>query len=137
VAVAVGDLPSVVLDEHDLIVEVNAAAEPWFGQYIGQDVFAGYPLAEALFRPHFERARRMCSTVEFAAYYDGTVAYVTATPSRTRLDVTWKPVGVLDTMTLAGLRVSLEAILARLDKAESELARDRVRDSLRVVMGGA
>jgi hypothetical protein len=44
---------------------------------------------------------------------------------------------VLDTQTLDGLQSSLERTIAKLDGAGAALERGRVRESLRVVAGGA
>jgi hypothetical protein len=137
VAVTVQELPTVVLDEGDRIVGVNSAASPWFGAFVGEVVFDCYPDGEQLFRPYFERARRTGRTIEFPQFYDGTVAHVTATPGRTTLTISWEVIDVLDTFTLDGLRASLDRILAGLDGARIALERERVRDSLRVVAGGA
>lgn len=137
-AVTVQDSPSIVLDSADRIVEVDAAAAPWLAPLVGEALFTRFRDAKPLFQPYFEQARRTGRVVEFPQFYDGAVTQVTVTPRRSRhLTVTWEIVEVLDTFTLEGLRSSLESILAKLDAAQSALERDRVRDTLRVVTGGA
>lgn len=137
-AVTVRELPSVVLDSGDRIVETNSAAAPWFEKRVGGLVFAGARGAEPLFRPYFEQARRTRRVVEFPQFHDGALTHVTVTPLHSgSLRVTWRIVEVLDTFTLDGLRSSLESIATKLEAAEQALERDRVRDRLRVVTGGA
>jgi len=137
VAVTVEDLPSVLLDETDRIVGANAAAGHWVADHLGELVFDSFPGIETLLRPHLERARRQGRSLEFAAFYKGAVGHVTLTPSGTMVAVTWEVLEVLDTQTLDGLRSSLESAIAKLDAAGHALERNRVRDSLRVVVGGA
>jgi hypothetical protein len=137
VAVTVEGLPSVVLDDEFRVVGVNDAAAPWFGRYVGEVVFESYAGAEPLFRPYFETALRTRRVVEFVQFYDGTAAHLTVLPGPGKLTVTWKTIGVLDTFTLEGLRASLAKLVSGLESAEDVLDRSRVRDSLRVVTGGA
>jgi urease gamma subunit len=137
VAVTVEDSPSVVLDEANCIVETNTAAAPWFARFVGRRIFDCYPSAEPLFRPYFESARRSGRVVEFAQFYDGTVAHMTVRSIRGTLVVRWEAVAMLDTLTLDGLRESLDHIIDVLETTQAALERDRVRDSLRVVTGGA
>ena len=136
-AVTVDDLPSAVLDEADRIVEVNAAAGHWVAEHVGEVVFDSFPGVEPLLRPHLELARRSQRTVEFVVFYKGAVGHVTVTPSHATVTVSWKVLEVLDTQTLDGLQSSLERAIAKLDGAGAALERGRVRDSLRVVAGGA
>jgi hypothetical protein len=136
VAVAVEQVPFVVLDESYRVVEMNSAAAPWFAQHLGAVVFDCFPGSRSLFRPYYEKARRTGSAVTFAQFYDGYVTQVTATPNGTRLTVSFETLGILDTWTPDGLRASLDAALARLDEAEQELERNRVRRSLELVGGG-
>lgn len=137
VAVTVQDLPSVVLDEGDRIVECNSAAQPWFAHNLGRSVYACFPGAARLFRPYYEKARRTGRTVEFAQYFDGYVTHVHVAPCSTTLEVTWKTLAILDTATAARLLASLDVAIERLDDEIRALDRDRARRSLRVVEGGA
>jgi len=136
VAVTVEQVPYVVLDESYRVVEMNSAAAPWFAQHLGRVVFDCFPGSQSLFRPYYEEARRTSSAVRFAQFYDAYVTHVTATPNGTQLTVSFETLGILDTWTLDGLRSSLDTALARLDEAEQEFERNRVRRSLKLV-GGA
>ena len=134
-AVAVEGMSSVVLDEADRIVEVSSAAAPWFGHYVGKNAFECFPGSRALFRPHYERARRTGQTVEFAQFYGRHVMHLCATPCPAGLEVTWETLAILDTWTLAGLQASLDTALDRLDEMLLELERRRTKATLRIVGG--
>ena len=138
-AVAVGESPDlsyVVLDEDDRVVEVGPHAPASFMSLLGQNVHDGFPETEALYGPHYERARRSGATVEFAQYSDGHVILVKAVPEeRRRVIVSWKLIGFIDVMTLEGLQASLAAALDALVQTEALVRRNRVRGFLRVVAG--
>lgn len=80
-------------------------------------------------------ARRTREVVEFAQFYDGYIMRVRAVPEGSRLTVSWETLGMLDVLTLDGLRMSLQAALQALTESEEALRRESVRRSLRVVGG--
>lgn len=133
VAVTVDETPFVVLAEDYRIVEVGPAAQAGFGPLLGQNVLDSFPGSRPLFLPYYEQARRTGETVEFTQFYDGYVSRITAVPNGSKLAVFWELLGMLDVLTLDGLRDSLEAIIRTLAGAENTLLKDRVRNSLRVV----
>jgi hypothetical protein len=133
VAVTVEDSPSVVLDEHDLIVECNAAARPWFEHNIGRSVYSCFPGSTRLFRPYYDRARRTGQVVEFAQCFDGYVTHVRAMPTHSTLRVTWETLAILDTTTAARLLSTIDEAIGRLDDLMRGLERERAKRSLRVV----
>jgi len=138
VAVTVEQVPSVILDEDYRIVEVGPAAEATFGPLIGQNVFGCFPDATGLYRPHYENARATGQAVEFAQYYDGYVMLINAEPLEDgRLAVAWEILGMLDTMNLDALRLSLGRILAKLEGYEKRTRMELGRESLRLIEGGA
>jgi len=138
VAVTVEQVPSVILDEDYRIVEVGPAAEATFGPLIGQNVFDCFPDATGLYRPHYENARATGQAVEFAQYYDGYVMLINAEPLEDgRLAVAWEILGMLDTMNLDALRLSLGRILAKLEGYEKRTRMELGRESLRLIEGGA
>ena len=137
-AVAVGeasDHPLVVLDEEDRVVEVGSHAPAIFETLLGRRVHEGFPETEALYGPHFERARRTGAAVEFAQYSNGHVTVMKAVPAGRRLIVSWEISGFVDVMTIEGLRASLAAAESALAKTEEAVRRDRVRGSLSVIAG--
>jgi len=136
VAVTVEESPSVILDEHDRIVECNRAARPWFEHNLGRSVFACFPGSGPLFQPYYDRARKTGEAVEFAQYFDGRVTRVRAVPCGSRLAVSWETLALLDTTTGERLLASLDHAIERLDAALRELERARAKSSLRVVDGG-
>jgi hypothetical protein len=133
VAVTVDETPFVVLAEDYRIVEVGPAAQAGFGPLLGQNVLDSFPGSRPLFLPYYEQARRTGEIVEFTQFYDGYVSRITAVPNGSKLAVFWELLGMLDVLTLDGLRDSLEAIIRTLAGAENTLLKDRVRNSLRVV----
>lgn len=60
---------------------------------------------------------------------------IRATPEGRRLTVSWETLGMLDVLTLDGLRMSLKAALEALTDSEEALRRESVRGSLKVVGG--
>lgn len=135
-AVTVEDMPSVVLDETDRIVECNSAARPWFAHNLGKSLYSCFPGSSQLFRPYYEKARRTGQVVEFAQYFDGYVTRVRAAPCRSTLQVTWETLAILDTTTADRLIASLDHAIDRLDDEIREIERDRAKRALRVVGGG-
>jgi hypothetical protein len=136
VAVAVLRTPHLVLDEDYRIVEVGPAAEGAFGPLLGQDLGECFPDSEALFRPHYERARRTGAPVEFVQFYRGAVARIRAVPAGCRLEVVWERIVRLDTLTLDRFAVSLSEAIRRLNHREAELDRRVARGTLRALAGG-
>ena len=137
-AVAAEQEPFLVLDEGYRIVQVGPAAEATFGPLIGQNVFDCFADATGLYRPYYESARATGEVVEFAQYYDGYVMLIKAEPVEDgRLAVAWEILGMLDTMNLDALRLSLGRILARLEEYEKRARLERGRESLRLIEGGA
>ncbi|HWQ24198.1 MAG TPA: hypothetical protein VNK94_08850 [Gaiellaceae bacterium] len=128
-AVAASHTPFLVLDERDVIVEVGPPAQAQFEHLLGCCVWESFPGSRELFRPHYERARRTGQPVEFVQFFAGHVARVRAVPAAGgRLELSWESIAVLDVLTLEGLRSSLDAALAILER------RCR-RNSLRVLEG--
>lgn len=136
-AVAVTELPHVVLDEEYRIVEVNQAARAGLGPLLGESILESFPGARPLFLPYYEQARRTGETVEFVQYYDGYVAHLKVVPDGQQLTVYWETLCILDVLTLDGLRASLRTALKTLADAEAALQRDQIRSTLRVVGGEA
>jgi PAS fold len=138
VAVTVQQAPFVVLDEDYRIVEVGPLAQATFGPLLGRNVHECFPDAASLYRPYYENARATGEVVEFAQYYDGYVMLIKAEPLENgRLAVTWEILGMLDTMNLDALRLSLGRILAKLEEREKRVRVQRGRESLRLIEGGA
>lgn len=129
-AVAASHDPFLVLDERDVIVEVGPPARAQFEPLLGRCVWESFPGSQELFRPHYERARQTGQPVEFIQFFAGHVVRVRAVPAGRRLELSWESLAVLDVLTLEGLRASLDAALATLER------RCR-RDSLRVLEGNA
>ena len=112
--VAVGessDHPFVVLDEEDRVAEVGPYAPAIFETLLGRRVHEGFPGTEALYGPHFERARRTGAAVEFAQYSNGHVTVMKAVPAGRRLIVSWEPIGFVDVMRSEERRVGKECRL--------------------------
>ncbi len=136
VVVTVEHAPFFVLDAEYRIVEVGPAAAATFGPLLGQNVFDCFADAASLYRPYYEHARATGTVVEFPQYYDGYVMLITAEPIEDgRLAVSWEITGMLDTMNLDALRLSLGGILAKLDDHEKRVRKEHGRISLRVIEG--
>jgi len=73
-----------VLDATDRIVHASAGCS-WMRQFLGHVVWECMPLAEIIFRPRFEEARRAGREVDFRAFYAGELSQVKAVPSGTGL----------------------------------------------------
>ena len=130
--------PFVVLDERDRIVGVGPGAESQFGPLVGSVIWESFPGSESLFRPYYDKARRIHEAVEFVQFYDGNVARVRATPNEDGLlELYWEPLARLDTLTLGSLVETLEESLELLDEHEAGRHRESVRSALRVIEGGA
>jgi hypothetical protein len=135
VAVAVEEVPHVVLDDAYRIVEVSPAAEAGFAHLRGESVLDCFPGSSPLFLPYYENARSTGEIQEFVQYYDGFVVQLKVVPRGSELTVFWKTLCTLDLVTIEGLRASLEDALTRLEAVEGELRRERLRSFLRVVEG--
>lgn len=129
--------PVVVLDEHDRIVEVDAAAEGRLGPLVGAVVWDCYPGSEPLFRPYCDEARRTGEPVDFVQFYDGTVMRITALAAPPgRLELSWELLARLDATTIDSLRTSLADALELLDLETSGAQREQLRRALRLIDGG-
>jgi hypothetical protein len=133
VAVAVEQAPQLVLDEEYCIVAVGPGAEAGFGPLRGRSMWEIYPGSRSLFEPYYEKARRSGEPVEFVQFYDGVIEHVRAVPDGIRLLLYWELVHRLNTLTLDGLRESLEGAIAALAVRERSLR----RGELRVLEGGS
>lgn len=135
VAVAVDENPYLVLDEDYRIVEIGPAAQAGFAPMRGQKVFDCFAGSRPLFLPYYEAARKTRKVVQFAQYYDGYIMRIRAAPEGSRLVVSWEVLGMLDVLTLDGLRMSLKMALKALTDSEEALRRESVRSALQVVGG--
>ena len=137
--VAVGESsehPYVILDEDDRVVEVGSRAPAIFESLRGRRVHEGFPETEALYGPHFERARRTGGVVELAQFSNGHLTFLRAVPGeRRRVTVSWELIGFVDVMTLEALQASLAAALRVLTEKEEAVRRERVRSSFSVIAG--
>jgi len=128
--VAVGkapELPHVVLDAEDRVLDVSPSAPAPFPSLLGKRVHDGFPETGALYAPYYERARRTGEVVEFTQYSDGHVTLMKAVPTRRVLIVSWELIGFIDVMTIESLRDSIDAVLDALSKNEEVLHRERAR----------
>ena len=133
-AVTVLHTPFVVLDEGDRIVGVGPDAESQFGPLVGSVLWDCFPGSEPLFKPYYDAARRTAEVVEFVQFYDGSIARVRAVPRENgELELSWKILTRLDTLTIDGLAQTLATSLDLLD--EEHVGADRVvrRRNLRLV----
>lgn len=129
-------MPFVVLDERDLVVEVGSAAESQFGPLRGRVMWDCFPGAEALFKPYYDTARRSGEDVEFVQFYGGYVVRVTATPTPDGLLVSWEQLARLDVTTFASFRDTLVESLELIEKRSSGPSRDEAHRALRLIEGG-
>jgi hypothetical protein len=136
VAVADEGIPHVVLDEDYRIVDVGWAAEAQLGHLRGQTLLDCFPGSIPLFLPYLKEAQRTGKVVAFAQYFEGYVSEVKVVPTGGTLTLSWERLGMLDVLTLDGLRASLHAVLDMLRAREDSLRREVVRKSLRVLEGG-
>lgn len=135
-AVAVDACPHVVLDENLRIVESSSAAhDGYVGPGCGQGFLELFTGSRSIILPYLAEAQRTSRVVRFARYFDGYVAEVRIVPNGRTLRVSCEPLGVLDVLTLDGLRASLDAVVQMLKAREDALRREGVRSSLRVVRG--
>lgn len=130
------DLPFLVLDEDDRIVEVGPSAEAVYEPMLGHSLWDRFPDAGPLFRPHYRRARRTGEDVEFVQFYRGQVAWIRVVPCGTQIILSWKILHVLDTLTFDGLRKSIADAVALLEEWDRRLRRRRTRESWQVIEGG-
>jgi hypothetical protein len=136
VAVTVEETPQMVLDENYLIVEIGPDVEAGFGPLAGRPLWDAYPGSEALFQPYYEKARMSGEPVEFVQFYNGYLTRIRAVPKQARLQLFWKVLCRLDTLTLDGLAASLATAIAHVEESEALLGREQVRGLLTVVEGG-
>ncbi len=111
-----------VLDAKDKIVHASAGCE-WMRRFLGHEVWECMPLAEVLFRPRFEEARRTAREVEFRVFYAGALSQIKAVPAGSDLTVFVTHLENLNVRTLATLTASLSRIEAALEpRASAPLA---------------
>lgn len=138
VAVTVPDeTPYLVLDADDRIVKVGPAAEAVYGSLMGRTLWDRFPEAEALFKPHYDRARRAREEIELVQFFRGQVGWLRLAPSGSDVTVSWRMLFALDTLTLDRLRDSIAEALELIDSWEAKSHRERLRTSLRVLEGGS
>jgi hypothetical protein len=138
VAVTVEQAPFVTLDTGDRIVGVGPHVESQFGPLVGSVMWDCFPGSEPLFKPYYDRARTTGETVDFVQFYDGYVARIRATPRKGgELELAWEQLARIDTTTLATLADSLAASLEMLDGEQRDVHRDELRNTLRLIKGGA
>ena len=102
-----------VLDATDRIVHASPGCSS-MRQFLGHVVWECLPLAEIIFRPRFEEARRAGHEVDFRVFYAGELSQVKAVPSGTGLTIFVTHLENLDVRTLATLTASLNRIEAAL-----------------------
>jgi hypothetical protein len=129
--------PFVVLDEGDRIVGVGPPAESQFGPLVGSSMWDCFPGSEPLFKPYYDSARRSGEPVEFVQFYDGNVARVRAVPAADgRLELQWKQLARLDTLTIDSLATTLDEALEILGHEGAGSGAPPSRRLLRVIEGG-
>lgn len=134
-AVAVTEPVVFVLDEDYRAVEMSPALQAGCGLAAGDCVLEGLPISRFTFVRACEHARETGETVDLVEYGGGRLLQVGIVPQDDNLHVSWETLGILDTLTMDGLRTSLRSILEILARAEDALGRERVRRSLRLVGG--
>lgn len=137
VAVAVLRTPLLVLDADYVVVEVGEPALAEFGHLVGRNVWEAFPGSEPYFRPYYEKARRTGEPLEFVQFFEGRLGHLHVFPHGDLLDVSWDILVTVDTLTLDGLRASMDRARAVLEAQERRAQREFVRGSLRVVRGAA
>jgi len=137
VAVAVEHDPHLVLDEEYRIVEVGPAAQAEYGSLRGQRLWEVFPGSRPLFEPYYEKARTTGQPVEFVQFYNGRVSRLRAVAHGPMLHVNWEKIYRLHTLTLEGLRTSLDQTIAAIEEWATMSERTTVRESLTVLEGGA
>jgi hypothetical protein len=136
VAVTVLRTPLLVLDADDVVVDVGEPALAEFGHLLGQSVWDAFPGSEPFFRPYYETARRTGEPVEFVQFYEGRLGRLHVVPHDGLLDVSWEILTTIDTLTLDGLRASVDEAISAIECLELAARREVTRSSLRVVPGG-
>lgn len=136
-AVTVPTIPYLILDADYVVVEVGEAAVDEVGHSVGRNVWEAFPGSEPFFRPHYETARRTGQPHEFVQFFAGRLARLHAVPRDGLLEVRWEILATIDTLTLDGLRASMDDAISVLEVEENGRPRDAVRRSLRVLDGGA
>ena len=66
----------------------------------------------------------------------GRVLHIRVVARGDRFHTSWETLGILDTLTIGGLRASLRTMAETLGGTEDTLGRERLRRSLRLVGGG-
>jgi hypothetical protein len=136
VAVAVSEVPVLVLDEDYRAVEMSPAFRAGCGLAPGDCALESLPISRSTFVQSCEHARRTGEAVDLVEYGAGRLLHVRVVPQDELLHVSWKTLGMLDTLTLDRLGASLRSLAETLAGTENTLRRERLRRSLRLVGGG-
>jgi PAS domain-containing protein len=136
VAVAVPEALVLVLDEDYRAVEMSPAFRAGCGLTPGDLVLDGLPISRSRFVKYCEHARRTGEAVDLVEFGGGRVLHVRVVPNDERIHTSWETLGIIDTLTMEGLRTSLRSIAETLAGTEDTLGRERLRRSLRLVGGG-
>jgi hypothetical protein len=146
VAVTVEGTSQFVVDEDYRIVElalavvcqadVSRAGATAFPPAPGRNLWEVFPKAKPLFQPYCDEARRTREPVEFLQFYSGRLFRVRAVPDGRHLVLIGESLQHLDTLTLEGLRASLDETIALIDELSRSTRHERLRDSFRLVEGG-
>ena len=135
-AVAVPDALVLVLDEEYRAVEMSPAFEAGCGLTRGDCALDGLPVSRSVFVQYCEHARRTGEVVDLVEFGGGRVLHVRVVARDEHFHTSWETLGILDTLTIAGLGASLQTMAETLAGTEDTLGRERLRRSLRLVGGG-
>jgi hypothetical protein len=135
VAAAVPDALVLVLDEDYRAVEMSPAFRAGCGLTPGDCALDGLPISRSMFVQSCEHARRTGDAVDLVEFGAGRVLHIHVVPRDEQLHTSWETLGILDTLTMDGLRASLRSIAETLAGTEDALGRERLRRSLRLVGG--
>ena len=135
-AVAVSEALVLVLDEDYRAVEMSPAFEAGCGLSPGDCVLDGIPVSRSVFVQYCEHARRTGEAVDLVEFGGGRVLHIRVVARGDRFHTSWETLGILDTLTIGGLRASLRTMAETLGGTEDTLSRERLRRSLRLVGGG-
>ena len=99
-----------VIDEDDRIVQVGDEDPRGMAPFLGHQVWDYLPKGQAIFGPHFDRARATGSEVETIVYYSGATVSVRIVPAGRSLVVYATRQTEVDVRTLGTLYSSLMTI---------------------------
>jgi hypothetical protein len=137
VAVTVSQAPYLVLDRSYTVVEVGDAASAHLASLLGLNLWESHPEAEPLFRAHLENAWRAQEPIEVVEFYEGRVLRIRLARRGDELQVSWEVLMQLDTLTLRGLRSSIDAAISKLEEHGAPGRRKRAPHRLRLIEGSA